>query len=221
MNKKLLYGISTLLISLFSTNTFAVLINFSDTNGGFVSSGAPDWNRSSTGWETLGSSSESDNYLTSSTYTVDTNGNVSITLNHAYNFEDPYDFYDGGVFEASINGNAFSIITPNGGYPEAEDNADGCDGLAGQSCWSGDSYGLVTDTLSISGLNSGNSLKIRLHGNWDHSSGTDYVNNANWQVASIEIDNVVAAVPIPATVWLFGSGLIGVVRLRKTSKTSE
>jgi len=190
-----------------STNASAVLIDFSSNDGGFISSGSPSWVYTGSTWQTPGSTSINDNFLTSSAFTVDTNGDVSISLNHAYDFESPTDFFDGGVFEASINGGAFSIITPVGGYPTAASTTDGCDGLGFIPCWSGDSGGFTIDTLALTGLNSGDIFNVRFHGNWDASQSEP---SPNWQLASIQLSNVVVGtVPEPTSLALLSLGLAG------------
>jgi hypothetical protein len=42
--------------------------------------------------------------------------------------------------------------------------------------------------------------------------------NANFDITSIHIDSYVSAIPVPAAVWLFGSGLLGLVGVARRKK---
>ena len=42
--------------------------------------------------------------------------------------------------------------------------------------------------------------------------------NANFDITSIHVDNITSAVPVPAAVWLFGSGLLGLVGVARRKK---
>ncbi len=50
----------------------------------------------------------------------------------------------------------------------------------------------------------------------DHS-GTTF---DNWAIDNVSINNNISSVPVPAAVWLFGSGLMGLIGVRKKSKLS-
>ncbi len=214
--RKSLFLVSMLALATgsFSTSTHAVLFDFSSGDGGFEpdkSSGdAPEWNYTGLAWETSGVDEWEYNDLTSPVLTVDVDGDAVIELEHEYNFFEPGDFVDGGVLEASINGRRFSIITPVGGYPAS--GGDDCSAV-GKPCWSGDSGGMTTDALIVSGLSSGDFLQVRLHGEWEEDG---VVSSTNWRIAWMDISFV--AVPEPTTLVLMGLGLAGIGYGRRRRK---
>lgn len=198
---------SALALCLLATNAMAaVTFNFAASDGGFTEGGSGLWEYNGSAWIVPGSVNPTQSFLDSPGLTVDASGDLVITLNHSYNTDEPGDFFDGGIFQASINGGAFSTIVPSGGYPMASRN-DGCDSLGFQPCWGGDSGGQVTDTLTITGLAGGDSVVLRLLYGTDHTidvAGTD------WTVFSISATNSPlnpAVIPLPATLPLLLGGL--------------
>ncbi len=155
-------------LSVMASSASAATINFDFTSGddgGFTTSGSPLWTYSGTQWQT-NDQNDGNSFLSSPEFTVEADGDVNISLDHFYNFEDPSDFFDGGQLQASINGGAFATITPNGGYPPSP--SDGCDlfGFVSDVCWSGDSDGFVTDTATLAGLSAGDTFQIRFQAAW-------------------------------------------------------
>lgn len=43
-------------------------------------------------------------------------------------------------------------------------------------------------------------------------------NSANFDFTSIHVDSIISTVPVPATVWLFGSGLMGLIGIARRKK---
>lgn len=182
-----------------------------DSNG-FMSSGTgtTNWTYTGTRWETS-EEHMTDAFLTSELLRA-TSGTVNLTLTHAYNFEDPYDFFDGGVLELSTNGGAFNVVTPTGGYPMAVGVMDGVDALGFIPGWGGNSGGSVVDTFALAG-NSGDELRFRFHSAWD---GSILTTSPNWSLSSFSVENVVA-VPEPSLAILIfcccGAGIVIVPRI--------
>ena len=52
----------------------------------------------------------------------------------------------------------------------------------------------------------------------DNGSFADF--NANFDITSVTVTNVINEVPVPAAVWLFGSGLLGLVGVARRRKVS-
>ena len=95
-----------------------------------------------------------------------------------------------------------------------------------------DPYGDVGSTWGVAGYGGidgyladfyeGEPLYARLHYQTDQLYTTFNVNNANsniGDVGSFLVQTEVSAVPVPAAVWLFGSGLIGLFGFARRKKT--
>ena len=79
-----------------------------------------------------------------------------LRFDHRYELED-YDAtrgWDGGMLEGQSNGGAWLPLTPQGGYPKTLASKVSTVN-AGTPCWSGDSQGWRTETVSLASLGSG------------------------------------------------------------------
>ncbi|MCF6253101.1 MAG: hypothetical protein L3J75_17810 [Methylococcaceae bacterium] len=210
----------SLMVFLLSTGSVqAKVFDFSVSDGGFVSSGAPSWIYTGMQWQTNNELNNTVNYL--SRRFIANQSDMSFSLNHSYSFEQPNDFFDGGIVEFSINSASFNRFSPIGGYPVAISITDGCDGFGWQNCWSGNSQGFVTDTILISGLAVGDTVDMRFHAFWDDII---LANGLAWQLRALDVNGGVTAdllstttVPVPASIWLLGTGiltLLGIGRKR-------
>ncbi|MGD1921649.1 MAG: hypothetical protein ACFCAD_23805 [Pleurocapsa sp.] len=209
-------------VGLAATMTFAVQssaqafdFDFTSSDGGFTSSGSPDWTYTGSQWQTTNISSVNENFLTSPVLTSTVDGQIDLSLTHAYNFEDGF---DGGIVEYSINGSPFSYFdslnynfTLSTGFSNPHPGIEAFSGTAAA----------VVSNGQAGTLTPGDTFQIRLNGGWDSSVEES---NPAWEVSSISIN--ASATPVPfgvstdLSIIILG-GLYGVSRLRKKLAVSK
>jgi len=97
--------------------------------------------------------------------------------------------------------------------------------------------GFATDTVSlagISGISNDANFGIRLVSAYNPTLGNEYAsatsilsgtpaqinnNSGNWRIADVQIDGT--AVPLPASVWMFLSGVLGMTLLKKRNRLTS
>ncbi len=178
----------------------------SGDDGGFTTSGSPLWTYTGTQWQT-NEDDNSNSFLLSPEFTVEADGDVNLSLDHFYDFEVRF---DGGNLQVSVNAGSFDLITPDSGYPE-----DLCSGSLGSPCWTGNSFGSVTDTATIAGLSAGDTFQIRFEAGWN---SLILEPNPNWAITSVEVVLPESeSVPEPGTVVALAM-VGGSLLLRKGTK---
>jgi hypothetical protein len=163
--------------------------DFASTNGGFTAadSGTPPagwggWGYLATNgtWTATGSDPNCggpfNSKLTSPAYTVPVSDEVTLSFTHRYSLES--DYYDGGQVWISVNGGAFTPVSPDkftaNGY--APGNIVGTGILNGQRAFNGDSAGyatngLITSSVILGTFNQNDTIAVQFVGAWDECFG--------------------------------------------------
>ena len=202
--------ISALSLLLASGSAQAVTFDFLTNDGGFTptANGTSGFTwASGQGWSTPGQDSVATNTLISPILFVQSNGFISISLSHRYNFEGLEQLgYDGGQLLYGFGGNFFTPLPGTdfsaNGYNFLIDTTE-LSPIAGQEAWSSVSDGYdnnqyITSTaiLPVS-LSMGEQVQIQLLGAWDRS---EVYTSPNWQSQSVTVSNAeltpVVAVPL-------------------------
>jgi hypothetical protein len=120
-----------------------------------------------------------------------TNASGPFVLSFRNNYDLEYDFngyYDGGVLEIKIGGNAFVDITNaggaflSGGYNAViSTNPQFQSPIAGRPAWSGISGGFITTTVSLPSSVAGQTIQLR----WRCATDTGGPPGAGWRIDSI------------------------------------
>ncbi|MGE0643543.1 MAG: VPLPA-CTERM sorting domain-containing protein [Nitrospira sp.] len=202
--------------------------DFNANNGGFTQStvnplgaspGAP-WSHGATvgvggsgGWTAgpeEGQGNPVEHLLTSPTLSLPSAGAVSLSFDHRYSFEDGW---DGGQVLVSINGGSFAAVplgsfTQNGysGTVQTRDDWGYTDDMNGLDVFTGEAATFGPSLANLGSLNAGDTVQVRFRGGWDWNGiGADPT--LGWQIDNVALS--VNPVPLPAALWLFGSGLVG------------
>ena len=164
----------------------AVNFDFTTSNGSFTATtnGTSGFTYTGgTGWSTPGQDSPQSNTLISPTLFVQSNGTVSISLTHRYNFE--YGA-DGGQLKYSLNGGAFTTQTAF--------TANGYDYIIyafGDNAWTNTSAGYstptyITSTADLGIFNLGDQINIQFLGGWDDMNANS---SPNWEINGLTVNN--------------------------------
>lgn len=159
--------------------------DFAKGNGGFTvqNSGTPPanwgpWTYDTTAgqWVAMGSTVDCggpfNSKLTSPAYVVPQSDEVTLNFTHRYRLEG--DYYDGGQVWISVNGGAFTPVSPDNftanGY--ATGNIVGSGILQGQRAFNGDSPGfangtLITSSVILGTFNASDTIAVQFVGAWD------------------------------------------------------
>lgn len=215
--------------------------DFNANNGGFTQStvnplgaspSAP-WTHGSTvgvggsgGWSAgpeEGQGNPVEHLLTSPVISLTDSGTVSLSFDHQYSFEDGW---DGGQVLVSLNGGTFAPVsgtsfTQNGytGTVQTNDDWGYTDDMNGLAVFTGEAATFGPSLANLGFLNAGDTVQVRFRGGWDWNGiGSDP--SLGWQIDNVALS--VNPVPLPAAVWLFGSGVVGISALiRRNNKTSS
>ena len=135
-------------------------------------------------WTALGAPSDAANQcggpfnskLTTPAYTVPVSDEVTLSFNHRYNIEG--DYYDGGQVWISVNGGAFTPVSPDSftanGY--APGNIIGTGIMKDQRAFNGESPGnstgaLITSSVVLGNFNQNDTIAVQFVGAWDECWG--------------------------------------------------
>ena len=130
----------------------------------------------------------------------------------------------GGSFQP-IGGFQFSILTPSGTLASAFTPSSLVSSTLG---WNNGSSGSVVAYFDFSGSSSlplgqnqvGSFANDVTLGNWVFTNNTTgfSIPSSNYSVSQIGTNYLVSPVPIPAAAWLLGSGLVGLVALKRRKR---
>ena len=199
--KKLLGLLVVGLMVLFMAGPAAASYNFTMGNGSGFSGDALNWM-----YLTLNYSMDSN----LSGYSFTLNNGESETFNFAYLKVDGYDAY----WDTSASKSITAIIdfdNPNltallGGDAQAYVN--------GTWSWDNDTWNLIWDAPLVFDLGSGQTMTVDLSDILGASVFTD-----GWcdpgDLVQLTVSYTASQVPVPAAVWLLGSGLVGLAGLRR------
>ncbi|OYT19425.1 MAG: hypothetical protein CCU26_11645 [Nitrospira sp. UW-LDO-01] len=215
-------------------------VDFNANDGGFTQStvnplgaspSAP-WTHGSTvgvggsgGWTAgpeEGQGNPVEHLLTSPVISLADSGAVSLSFDHRYSFEDGW---DGGQVLVSLNGGTFAPVsgasfTQNGytGTIQPNDDWGYTDDMNGLAVFTGEAATFGSSLANLGSFNAGDTLQVRFRGGWDWNGiGTDP--SLGWQIDNMAL--AVNPVPLPAAVWLFGSGVIGLGAMARRKMTSQ
>ncbi len=215
-------------------------VDFNANDGGFTQStvnplgaspSAP-WTHGSTvgvggsgGWTAgpeEGQGNPVEHLLTSPVISLADSGAVSLSFDHRYSFEDGW---DGGQVLVSLNGGTFAPVsgasfTQNGytGTIQTNDDWGYTDDMNGLAVFTGEAATFGSSLANLGSFNAGDTLQVRFRGGWDWNGvGTDP--SLGWQIDNMAL--AVNPVPLPAAVWLFGSGVIGLGAMARRKMTSQ
>ncbi|MEM1058744.1 MAG: PEP-CTERM sorting domain-containing protein [Verrucomicrobiota bacterium] len=204
----------------------SIVIDFETTDGGFTASAGPNFDappgtpvtaawlyNPGAGWETT--EADDNQVILQSPVFIATAENPVLTFQHAYGFAFPDDFVNGGIPELSINSGAFSLITPDGGFPTSGSSGTGGDfieALDGSRGFSGGFGDSVTDTATLSSLQPGDLFSVRFRAAWDPSDL--FFVDPSWGISSFEVTNAMVPEPASGALLLGALGLLGWRRRR-------
>ena len=151
--------------------------------------------------------------------------NVDVTLKNSgsgfvmdmFNLVEKGDYQmTGGTTTSVTAGGSFSVTSlTTGGLNELNTfNATGLDTIGAVTAWDASSS---IDLSSISGWGSGTAVQIQLQNDLSATSNLQG-EGAFIQKKFGDIGVIVNPVPVPAAVWLFGSGLLGLVGIARRKK---
>jgi len=126
--------------------------------------------------------------LTSPAYTVPQTDEVTLSVTHQYQLEG--DYYDGGQVWASVNGGAFTPVSPDkfsaNGY--ASGNIIGTGILNGQRAFNGNSEGFptsfITSSVILGDFNQNDTVAVQFVGAWDECWGPG---QPSWVVQGLQL----------------------------------
>lgn len=170
-------------------------------------------------WYTDGSQTASIKTLTSPAFVVPSDGGLTFTLNHLYDFGAGGGFH-GGQIRYSVNSGSWLTLTPTSFTAEGYDSGPGGVGsLSGDPGWTGASGcctpQFVDSVVTLSGFTAGSTLQVQFRAGWGQV-GTE--GNPNWVIRSFEVSDF-TPVPEPAAMALVaGLGLAGYSWCRSRSR---
>jgi len=209
-----------LTVNQFRNNNASLINTFSVTNSLLQSFIAGSANPSAMVWNLGGLSNLG---LGPDAGILTTNGNAGATINPAVNGP-----YDGNALTnamgsiesySMVNNGAFTLANPN----SAISSASGPAGFLGGS-WGYNFGGATQFNNTVAGFGSDQLMSFIALGATDVSdlSGTPISTtfaNGKWHVnattGTVSYVGQVSAVPVPAAIWLFGSGLLGLVGISR------
>jgi hypothetical protein len=144
---------------------------------------------SRTSWKNAGQGVIAIDSLTTPDFPVPvTAGSAQLTLVHRHSFE--ADLWDGGIVEYSVNGGAFTYLTPASFTQNGYTGAIIGSSLTGTVAFGEDSVGygsgdLITSVATIPGINPGDELQIRLTAAYDECC---LATNPSWEIARVRVN---------------------------------
>lgn len=209
----------------------AVWVDFGTSNQGWTaavesgSSANPFLWSSSAGiggegaWYTAGSAVSSIITLSSPQFTIASDGAVTLSIQHRYNFEEFSGFaIDGGQLRYRVNSGSWTLVNASSftanGYHGSTISA-----LGGAQGWSSTSAGYstpsyVTSSASFGNFTAGDTLQIQFRAGWDNSIANS---SPNWMLNELSVNNVV---PEPATTGILAAlSLVGFAMARQWRKS--
>lgn len=149
-------------------------------------------------WHGANAGTTSDIYLLSPDLIIDSNGNLTMSFDHSYDFEsDATSNYDGGVIEMSINGGPWTDIGTSAYNGIITNYTGNLNPLAGRAAFVGSSGGTfrttVTTTAFAPAIAPGSPVKVRFRIGTDNGVGA-----GGWQIDNITFSGI-SNTPFPVT----------------------
>jgi hypothetical protein len=218
------------LAPLIQADALATPVDFNLNDGGFTSAsptgpfdgpwtyGASAGVGGTGGWFTNGQAPENlqpnTTTLTSPLHVVFSAGPVTLSFDHAFNFEFDGTRWDGGAVFTSINGGAFTEVASGdftaNGY-NGTVSAISLSQLKGAPAFTQASSGFITSSANLGIFSVGDTIQVRFFAAADSNTSPD---GADWVVDNVNI-NEINAVPEPVTFALLSIGLAGMAISRR------